>query len=92
MPVINSRGDVIYERTEVVEEIKDLIRLQWPRDMELLWHMEWRLFKAWIYALEPRQAMLIACDSCFMQFRELKESKGKIALLISFIWRHLLWR
>lgn len=91
MPTINSAGHLIEDirvedRDPRVEYLRDLA---WPEDMETLWHLAWDDFIFWIHLLNPREAMLMSADRCFVKFRNLREDKGPLARLYSAVWRNL---
>ena len=83
MPIVNGNGSLIQERTKTKEEIY-ISALKFPSDAFLLLRLTKRQFKMWIYGLDPREAMITACNPTFKLLSDMKLNKWR------FIWK-LLW-
>lgn len=62
--------------------------LAWPRDSELIKHLSREDFRAWMYGLEPRDAMLLSCQDG--ELAKIQKRKRNFALRCAdWLWR---WR
>ena len=83
MPIRNANGQLIQERTLTKEE-QYIHGLKYPEHFTMIRKLTVKQFRKWLYGLEPREAMILACDKPFKMFQEMKLSKWR------FIWR-LIW-
>lgn len=83
MPLVNWNGNTILERTRTVEE-EYLAKLEYWRDENAVWDLSSRQFRMWLYGLDPKEAMRLACNRSFKLLMAMKRNKW------NFIWS-LIW-
>lgn len=88
--IIDRLGNTIIMREEgEIRRAQRLATYAWPRDRNKLWHLPWFDFLGWLYAMNPREALIMSNDADFAAFREKKRNKEPWQHAVSWVWRKI---
>lgn len=79
-------------RTLTAEEARwryKWLELQFPRDIPQLWRMSRKEYFAFIYALDPRLALILSQEPGYREVLAYQRDKGLLQEFRDYVWRKL---